>query len=180
MNVPFSPSGIQALVDRWCSDPVWFRVGDVIVVRFGVIAAAVTFAALCVIGLALQSVGAPVRFIQVWIGATLVALLVGSVVVGMVLDLVRSRASDRGATGRVSFTFFGGFLGAALTTVALCHAWSLPLARCSDAMLVSVPFFHGLSRLACLNYGCCFGRPIDSPRRLHTVYHHPLSKPVRT
>jgi len=163
-----------------CSDPVWFEVGDVVVVKFGAISAAVAFGGLCVTGLALRSVGAPVAFIQLWIVASVVALLVGSIVVGKVLDLVRARGDGRQAVGRVSFTFFGGFLGVTLVTLTLSRAWGLPFGRCTDAMLVAVPFFHGLSRLACLNYGCCFGRRIHSPQRLHTVYHHPRSKPVRT
>jgi len=169
----------QRVIDHACGDPVWFRIGDVIVVKFGIISATVAFFGMCTCALFMRSVGIPPGFIHTWLLASIVALLLGSIVVGKLLDLLRPPAQRSAAAGKVAFTFFGGFLGAAAVSVGMAWYWGLPLARCADAMLVSAPFFHGLSRLACLNYGCCCGREMPDPGRLHVTYHHELSKAVR-
>lgn len=95
------------------------------------------------------------------------------------MDLFRPAAQRQAAAGKIAFTFFGGFLGVTAVTLVMAWAWGLSFPRCTDAMLVSVPFFHGLSRLACLNYGCCCGREMANPGRLHVTYHHEQSKAVR-
>jgi prolipoprotein diacylglyceryltransferase len=169
----------QRVIDHACGDPVWFRIGDVIVVKFGIISATVAFVGMCACTLFMSSVGIPLGFVHTWLLASIVALLLGSIVVGKLMDLFRPAAQRRAAAGKIAFTFFGGFLGVTAVTLAMAWHWGLPFARCTDAMLVSVPFFHGLSRLACLNYGCCCGREMTHPGRIHVTYHHEQSKAVR-
>lgn len=169
----------QRAIDHACGDPVWFRIGDVIVVKFGIVSATVAFFAMCACALFMRSVGIPLGFIHTWLLASIVALLLGSIVVGKLMDLFRPAALRSAAAGKVAFTFFGGFLGVTAVSLGMAWYWGLPFARCTDAMLVSVPFFHGLSRLACLNYGCCCGREMSDPDRLHVTYHHEQSKAVR-
>jgi phosphatidylglycerol---prolipoprotein diacylglyceryl transferase len=67
------------------------------------------------------------------------------------------------ASLREGFVFFGGFIGASLTTVVYARAKKLSLGKVADALAPSVALGHAFGRLGCFFEGCCFGKACTMP-----------------
>jgi len=61
----------------------------------------------------------------------------------------------------IGFTFYGGFLTAAVLVLILVWALGLPYARTLNYIVPSLALAHGFGRIACFLGGCCFGAPTD-------------------
>jgi len=75
--------------------------------------------------------------------------------------------------------FFGGLLGCALYGILLSYFYNISGWYVADFLVLILPFSHGLARLACLNFGCCYGKACSESNLLKVVYTHPQSEPVR-
>ena len=68
-----------------------------------------------------------------------------------------------------SFTFtvggaaFAGILAAPFVTrlVEAFSGWALPVLPVISAIVIAYAFGEGLGRLACVSFGCCYGRPLS-------------------
>lgn len=176
--VPAIRTSLQQSMQRLCNDPELFRYRHVVIVKFGLISMMVTLAFIMTAAWLQLSLQVPPAFTICWIPLAAGLLLVCSVASSKLSELlftVRSKSSLR----NVSFTFLGGFLGVGGATGILSAAFHIPFVRVCDASLLSWPFFHALSRIACINYGCCHGKPLPDANRFGLVYHHETSKAVR-
>ncbi|MDA7511234.1 prolipoprotein diacylglyceryl transferase [bacterium] len=54
--------------------------------------------------------------------------------------------------------FYGGFIGAALSTILYTRLKSVPLWQIADAFAPSIALGHAFGRLGCLMTGCCYGK----------------------
>jgi phosphatidylglycerol---prolipoprotein diacylglyceryl transferase len=181
-HMPDVKRKLQAWVDRICAEPVLFRYRSVIVVKFGIISSTVTLGFLCTSVLVQRAFGLPTDFTRNWIVYFLPAVLIGSIVPGKLIQVahyVVTRPRNTAALHGVAFTFFGGMAGGLLATFLLWRNSQVPLLQVIDVALLPVPFFHGLCRLACLNYGCCYGHPLSARDRVHVTYWNEGSKAVR-
>ena len=59
--------------------------------------------------------------------------------------------------------FYGGFFGAAVSTLLYVHRKKIPLLKFSDVLAPSVSLGHAFGRLGCLMTGCCFGKECHLP-----------------
>ena len=80
---------------------------------------------------------------------------------------------------RPQAVFFGGFLGCMLYGMLLSHLNNISGWYVADFLVLILPFSHGLARLGCLNFGCCYGKVCSESHLLKVVYTHPQSESVR-
>jgi len=80
---------------------------------------------------------------------------------------------------RPQAVFFGGFLGCILLGMLLSYLNNISGWYAADFLVLILPFSHGLARLGCLNFGCCYGKVCSESHLLKVVYTHPQSEPVR-
>lgn len=175
---PVVKTSLQQWFQRLCNNPVLFQWRSVVIVKFGLISMMVTLAFIMTAAWLQMSLEVPSAYTICWIPlATVLALFCAilSPKLSELLFTVRSKSSLR----NVSFTFLGGFFGVVGATAILSAIFHIPFVRVCDASLLSWPFFHALSRIACINYGCCHGKPLPDANRFGLVYHCETSKAVR-
>jgi len=80
---------------------------------------------------------------------------------------------------RPQAVFFGGFLGCFLYGMLLSGLNNISVWYIADFLVLILPFSHGLARLGCLNFGCCYGKICAESHLLKVIYTHPQSEPVR-
>lgn len=80
---------------------------------------------------------------------------------------------------RPGAVFYGGFLGCVSYGLILGYVDSISPWCAADLAFLLMPFAHGLSRLACLNFGCCYGKRCSESHWMRVSYTHPQSEPVR-
>lgn len=68
---------------------------------------------------------------------------------------------------RTGFVFYGGLIGASLTTILYMRWKRLPLWKYADALAPSIALGSVFGRLGCLMTGCCYGRACALPWALH-------------
>ncbi len=59
--------------------------------------------------------------------------------------------------------FYGGFIGAGLTTVYYLKKHEMPLWKTLDMLAPSLAIGHFLGRLGCFSAGCCYGKECHLP-----------------
>ena len=64
---------------------------------------------------------------------------------------------------RGGLVFYGGLIGASITTIIFARAKKLPLWKLADIFAPSVALGSMFGRIGCLMNGCCFGRACDLP-----------------
>lgn len=68
---------------------------------------------------------------------------------------------------RSGLVFYGGLIGASLSTIIYCLRHKLPLWRIADIFAPSVALGHGIGRIGCFMTGCCYGKQCDLPWAVH-------------
>lgn len=73
--------------------------------------------------------------------------------------------------------FYGGLIGASLTTILFCWYKKLSLWKIADIVSPSIALGYAFGRMGCLMNGCCYGRPTDLPWGIqfpigHETYPH--------
>lgn len=69
--------------------------------------------------------------------------------------------------------FYGGFIGAGLTTVFYLKKHAMPLWKTLDILAPSLAVGHFLGRLGCFSAGCCYGKECHLPWAV--TFSHPES-----
>lgn len=59
--------------------------------------------------------------------------------------------------------FYGGFVGAALTTMAYLNWKRLPMWKMADILAPSIALGYAFGRVGCFMNGCCYGKACDLP-----------------
>ena len=153
---------------------VLFRVGNVSVATFGLLAAlGVTAGAWVACVRQIQAGMAPSRYAPVLFLVLPTLSIVGSRLFALGLDWHRVRHLS---WARHGFAFQGGFILTVAGVAALAAVYHLELLLLMDTFVLGVPLGHSLGRIGCFTYGCCHGRPTRSP--LCVRYTNPESKAV--
>ena len=62
---------------------------------------------------------------------------------------------------RSGFVFYGGVVSGILTVIFLAKKYKINLLKTADIAALGIPLGHGLGRIGCFCYGCCYGKPTD-------------------
>jgi len=65
--------------------------------------------------------------------------------------------------------FYGGFIGAALTTILIARKNGWNLLELGDLVIPALPLGHAFGRIGCLLNGCCYGKSFAGTCAMH--YH---------
>ena len=68
--------------------------------------------------------------------------------------------------------YYGGLIGAAVTTIGYLAWKKLPVWKIADILAPSVALGSVFGRIGCLLNGCCYGRPCDLPWAIHFPADH--------
>jgi|WetSurMetagenome_2_1015567.scaffolds.fasta_scaffold108172_1 prolipoprotein diacylglyceryltransferase len=170
---------LNRLLSALARRPVLAQRGNFILVTFGPISGTVAFFGFSAALMSQQAFGLPFEFVSCWALCAPLSLLAGSFILPKALNLLKSPQCFIDNIGKISFTFLGGFSGVVIVSIFLAHIFNVSFLTFSDATCLVIPLFHGLSRLACLNYGCCHGKPINTGHLPGIVYRNHVSKAVR-
>jgi len=69
--------------------------------------------------------------------------------------------------------FFGGLLGAIVSTVFYCKIKKINVWNMADVLAPSIPLGHFFGRIGCFLNGCCFGKQTTLPWAVHFPEDHP-------
>jgi len=156
---------------------VLFRVGEYIFVTLGLFAAVGAFLGGLWASALLLGHGLPLLDVAL----LLAGILIGHIVLARAF-LLPWRLPDllqrTGETLRtVEFASWGGFIAIAAGIVLYAVLSGRSLLLLSDAVVLGGTLTHAVGRIGCLTFGCCFGRPSESPLAIR--YDSPLAKAVR-
>ena len=169
-SAPSLHGALQSLANR----TVLFRVGEYIFVTLGLFAA---------VGAFLGGLWASALLLGQGLPLLDVALLLAGILVGHIVFarafLLPWRLSDllqrTGETLRTAeFASWGGFIAIALGLVLYAVLSGRSLLLLIDAAVLGGTLTHAVGRIGCLTFGCCFGRPSESPLAIR--YDSPLAK----
>jgi phosphatidylglycerol:prolipoprotein diacylglycerol transferase len=153
---------------------VLFRVGEYIFVTLGLFAA---------IGALLGGLWAAALLLGQGLPLLDVALLLAGILVGHIVlaraFLLPWRLSDlvqrpRETLRTVEFASWGGFIGVAAGVVLYAVFSGRSLLFLIDVVVLGGTLTHAVGRIGCLTFGCCFGRPSESPLAIR--YNNPMAK----
>lgn len=71
---------------------------------------------------------------------------------------------------RGGLVFYGGLIGASITTITFARVKKLPLWKIADVFAPSVALGSMFGRIGCFMNGCCFGRTCDLPWAIRFPY----------
>lgn len=69
--------------------------------------------------------------------------------------------------GRSGFVFFGGIIGGTAAFSLLVKRYKISFLTIADIFALYLPLAHGIGRLGCFFYGCCYGKVTSSWIGLH-------------
>lgn len=162
------------MLHRLTNWTVLFRAGEYIFVTLGLFAA---------IGALLGGLWGSALLLGAGLPLLDVALLLAGILVG---HIVLARAfllpwrlpglfQRTGETLRtVEFASWGGFIGVAAGVVLYSVVSGRSLLLLIDATVLGGTLAHAVGRIGCLTFGCCFGRPSQSPLAIR--YDSPMAK----
>ncbi len=156
---------------------VLFRVGEYIFVTLGLFAAVGAFLGGLWGSALLLGHGLPLLDVALLVAG----ILVGHIVLARVfllpwrLPSLIERPAE--ALRTVEFTSWGGFIAIAVGLVLYAVVSGRSLLLLIDAAVLAGTLAHAAGRVGCLTFGCCFGRPSDSPLAIR--YDNPLAKAAR-
>jgi prolipoprotein diacylglyceryltransferase len=178
---------LQYLIDYWTRTPIALRTNKFILVWFGVIVGAVVL--LAVTAILMLSYRLPYTeyrdflfvFFMWWpFFSILGAILLFHDFWFALGDAVRKFMSGKKFVWRrPGAVFYGGFTGSLILVILLKLRYEVSILYVLDFLFVVIPFFHGVSRLACFNFGCCYGKKCNARLLFSVGYRHSDSEPVR-
>jgi phosphatidylglycerol:prolipoprotein diacylglycerol transferase len=93
----------------------------------------------------------------------IIAALVGSRILYILIDWRRyaEHPADVFKIWEGGLVFYGGFIGAVLTSVYYIRKHRQSFLRVADVFMPGLALGHAIGRLGCFAAGCCYGRPTD-------------------
>jgi phosphatidylglycerol:prolipoprotein diacylglycerol transferase len=92
----------------------------------------------------------------------LISALVGAKLLLIVVDW-EHYSHDPLSLVRSGGVFYGGLVGAVLTSIWFFKKHKLSVWLMTDILAPSVALGHAIGRLGCFSAGCCYGKPTDVP-----------------
>lgn len=94
----------------------------------------------------------------------IIAALVGSRILYIFIDWKRyvEHPVDVIKIWEGGLVFYGGFIGAVLTSVYYIRKHNQGFLRVADIFMPGLALGHSVGRLGCFAAGCCYGRPADA------------------
>ncbi len=143
---------------------VAFRVGRWVVTTYAFLAGGAFFVgctvALWFVAMAGQSPEASARLHLL---VTLPAALVGLRLFSVMTEWRKLLKRPLESIVRPGYMLHGGIFGGALGLVGVSNATGVPLLLYFDSAALALPIGEALARVGCHVYGCCWGRPTESP-----------------
>ncbi len=178
---------LNQLIGFWTKSPIALRTNNLIVVWFGIIVGIVVAMAIPTILFLSNSIEDQryVRFFYAFFTWWPLFSIGGAIFFfhdfwfSLGRRIKQFLVSGQFKWKRPGAVFYGGFLGSLLLVLILGFHYHLSALYALDFIFILIPFFHGASRLACLNFGCCYGKVCSDSHLLKVRYHHPDSEPVR-
>lgn len=157
--------------------PVAFQIGGLAIHWYGVLLALAMIA-----GVWTASRRCVLDTIQPTVITDLAPWLVGGVILGARALYVVTYWKDQFAGQPLwhvfnlrsgGLVFYGGLIGAVVTTYLYLRIRKLPVWKVADALAPSIALGHAIGRIGCLMYGCCFGRTCELPWAIQFPEGHP-------
>ncbi len=82
-----------------------------------------------------------------------------------------SRANGTGVFDGVGFTFYGASLSGMIAAFPVARILKMEVWKILDASAPGVPLAHGIGRIGCFLYGCCYG--VRCPESAWYAVHYP-------
>ena len=145
--------------------PVIFQFGDLTVYTYGFFVAVGVLTAIFFARCEAARVGVdPDRIMDLCFYLVIAAIL-GSRLFFVLLNLDYFMAAplDIFKIWSGGLVFYGGFIAAFATALALIRAYRLPLGKTADIAALALPLGHFLGRLGCFSAGCCYGETCELP-----------------
>lgn len=145
--------------------PVIFQFGDFTVYTYGFFVAVGVLAAIFFARYEAGRVGVdPDRIVDLCFYLVIAAIL-GSRLFFVLLNLDYFTAAplDIFKIWSGGLVFYGGFIAAFATALALIRVYRLPLGKTADIAALALPLGHFLGRLGCFSAGCCYGETCELP-----------------
>ncbi|MFP3981610.1 MAG: prolipoprotein diacylglyceryl transferase [Desulfobacterales bacterium] len=145
--------------------PVIFQFGDFTVYTYGFFVAVGVLAAIFFARYEAGRVGVdPDRIIDLCFYLVIAAILGSRLFfVALNLDYFMAAPLDIFKIWGGGLVFYGGFIAAFATALALIQAYRLPLGKTADIAALALPLGHFLGRLGCFSAGCCYGDTCELP-----------------
>lgn len=178
---------VNRIISYWVANPILKRGRSYIFVKFGLIIGIVTaIGVFSLLSLAVR-IDRPeyLDFFYAWLFWWPFAAVIGSIVLFQDFWFQLKDSLKKVFNGgfyewhRPPAVFYGGFLGSVFLMAYLAVEYKVSVLYALDLVVVVFPIFHGLARLGCLNFGCCYGKPCSHKALFKVSYHHPSSLPVR-
>jgi|GEM_PF-3667661 len=163
------------IVQKFIENPVLFKIGPVIIIKYGIIigiTAFITISAFLIYIYYFKN-----QYFNLFTKFVLflpLTTILGSYLLGYILR-IKEIIKDINKIKEIHFFFFGGFIPSIIMLIILSIKYKINYLILSDILIPFLLFQHGLVKSACLNYGCCAGRP----KKTHgfvIIYNSPLSK----
>jgi prolipoprotein diacylglyceryltransferase len=178
---------MNKLIRFWIKSPILLRTNSVIVVWFGVILGSVIALAVPTILILVYKIDQQqyIPFFYDFFTWWPIFSIAGAILffhdnwLQAIKNFKKIFTKGEKEWRRPGAVFYGGFLGSLILACLLDTIYKVSLLYCLDFAFLIIPFYHGLSRLACLNFGCCYGKNCSAEFVLGVAYDHPSSEPVR-
>ena len=158
---------------------VLFRIGDFVVVTYGLLVAAAFSAGLALAAWYYGAVGLdPVQMVNVSVLLFLPGVLLGARAFSVLLDGSALFRDPIRTLLKPGYMLHGGVFGGMAAMAGYANFASVSLLPILDAWALAMPLGEAICRLGCFVYGCCFGKPTDGA--VSVCYHSEDSKVVRT
>ncbi len=112
--------------------------------------------------------GIPPEFLQNLVFVTMVAGILGARVLHVIthFDYFREYPHEI-VFSRVGYDFVGGFLGAVPAAAWYCRRCGQQVWKVADLAAPYLAFAHGIGRIGCFTFGCCYGSVCTLPWAAH-------------
>ena len=170
---------IQKIINFLSKNPVVARFGNYMLLTYGLIIAITMFLGYFLGSISLQVFQIDSKILFWWIIISIPCLIFFSRAVPLLLRLKTFAKNPKELINSTWFTFLGGFLGFWFSCFFLVLNFKVSVLRFSDALLMFLPFFHAIGRIACINYGCCSSVIKKESSGIYFLYKNSVARATR-
>lgn len=173
-----SPRGFLAFVRDFHNKTILLRLGDWIIVTYGVIAGLAFFVGASTMTWYMAMLGTdPGTMAAVYIFFTLPSILMVSRLTSILLEWRELFRKPMQTLLKPGYMLHGGIFGGMMAMAGYALLGGPSLLSQLDAAGFAMPLGEAICRLGCYVYGCCWGKPTAS--RFGVAYTSPHSKVLR-
>ena len=170
--------GLLGFLRDFHNKTILFRLGDWIIVTYGMIAGLAFLVGVSTATWYMGMVGSDVtRVVAFYLFFAIPSILMVSRLTSILLEWRELFKRPLQTLLKPGYMLHGGIFGGMMAFVGYSLATGTSLLALLDAAGFCMPLGEAIARLGCYVYGCCWGRPTDS--RFGVAYTSPHSKVVR-